>query len=87
MRGDDLLAWFLKEVYAEYYRAKSLFPSPNGSVCAMGEEYGEVCKAMLDESKQRVREEAVQLAAMAARVALEGDPTLDEYRKLRGTSD
>jgi hypothetical protein len=75
---------FLQEVLAEFLRARKLFPSPDGLICAAGEEFGEVCKAYLDESKTRVREECVQLAAMAARIALEGDPTLEGYRAKRG---
>ncbi len=75
---------FLGEVLAELRRARAKFPDPSGSICATGEEYGELCKAYLDEPRDRVRAEAVQLATMAAREALEGDPTLDAYRAKRG---
>lgn len=43
---------------------------------ALTEEVGELAKALLDESDQRVYEEAVQVAVMALRVATEGDPSL-----------
>lgn len=71
---------FLAEVAAEVGRARTKFPSPAGSMVALMEEVGELARAMLDEPAARVRAEAVQVAAMAMRVAEEGDPTLDALR-------
>lgn len=68
----------------ELTRARAKFPSPAGSLAALTEEVGELAKAMLDEPRHRVCEEAIQVAVMAIRVATEGDPTLDEIRKKRG---
>ena len=51
---------------------------------ALVEEVGEVARALLDESRACVFAEAVQVAAMACRVAVEGDPTLNDRRALRG---
>lgn len=71
---------FLDAVWLELGKARRKFPSPEASVVAAMEEAGEVAKAMLDESKERVYAECVQLAALALRIAVEGDPTLDAYR-------
>ena len=73
---------FLVDVEAELRRAIANFPQPNPTLAAATEEMGEVAKAMLHirEGKAHswwdVYEEAVQLAAMAARIAIEGDPTI-----------
>lgn len=50
---------------------------------ALTEEVGELAKALLDEGWSRVQAEAIQVACMAARVAIEGDPTLIKYRAKR----
>ncbi len=75
----------LTEIAEELARAKKLFPSSDGVMTALTEEVGELAKALLDEPWDRVRVEAVQVAAMAIRVALEGDPTLDGIRATRET--
>ncbi len=78
---------FLCEVEDEVIHAKSEparieFPQPNPTLAALTEEVGELAKALLHirEGKasdwQRVYDEAMQVAAMACRVALEGDPTV-----------
>ena len=78
---------FLDEVVDEVDRARAKFFSSDGCMTALTEEVGELAKAMLDESQSRIREEAVQVAAMALRVAIEGDATLSEYRARRGIKD
>ena len=50
---------------------------------ALTEEVGELAKAIMDEGSHRVWKEAVQVAAMALRVAVEGDPSLDKLREIR----
>lgn len=74
---------FLTAVQLEALRAQTLFPNPAGLLTALVEEVGEVAKAMLDESMDRVRKECIQVAAMALRLATEGDPTLDAVRAAR----
>ena len=70
----------LMAVHAEVGRARGLFPRPDGLLAALVEEVGEVARALLSESDQRVREECIQVAAMAIRLAEEGDPTLAALR-------
>lgn len=72
---------FLADVNHEVYRAREKFPSSNCSLVALMEEVGELAQACLKVaagkwSSGRIREEAVQVAAMAVRVATEGDPSL-----------
>jgi hypothetical protein len=47
---------------------------------AFAEEAGEVVKAVMGEPWENVYNEAVQAAAMACRLAVEGDPLQNEYR-------
>lgn len=72
------------EIWGELMKARMKFPDPICSMTALTEEVGELAKAMLDESPERIRKEAVQVAVMAIRVALEGDPSINEYRARRG---
>lgn len=74
-------------IQAELARARRKFPSSEGSLAALTEEVGELAKAVLDESRDRIIAEAVQVAAMAIRVAIEGDPTLYPTRHRRGVAD
>ena len=78
---------FLTDVAREVERARKKFPSPEAVLTALTEEVGELSKAYLDEPQPRVYAEAIQVAAMALRVALEGDPTLTETRRKRGAED
>jgi hypothetical protein len=75
---------FLSDVRAELIRARAKFPGDRIMGLALAEEFGELAKAMLDESAARVRKEAVQTAVMAARVALDGDGSVREWREHRG---
>jgi hypothetical protein len=81
---DSRVDAFLNEVRHEIMRARRLFPGDRIRGLAFGEEVGELFKAMLDESSSRVRKEAVQTAAMAARIALEGDGSVREWREEKG---
>lgn len=80
----DPLGDFLREVYDEAHRAAALFPGDTLRTLAFSEEAGELVKAVLDESPERVRREAVQTAAMAARIVLDGDGSVVEWRKAKG---
>ena len=75
---------FLKEIDAEYTNATTKFPSSTLSTIALMEEVGELATALLDEPLENVRKEAVQVAVMAIRIAVEGDDTVNAYRKLNG---
>jgi len=73
---------FLSKVEQEIVRARKKFPGANANMTALTEEVGELAKALLSEPTNRIMAEAVQVACMAARVALEGDPTLHSYRAI-----
>lgn len=77
-------AVFLVAVWQEIERARLLFPEPNGTMAALAEETGELAKAMLGQSFEKVGKEAIQVACVAARIATEGDPTLDATRRANG---
>lgn len=78
---------FLRDVYREVQRARKKFPAPNLNFAALGEEFGEVSRALMSESSERVYAECVQVAAMAMRVALEGDISFDTYRAEKGLDE
>ena len=78
---------FLEQVLAEVESARARFPNPYGVMTALVEEVGETAKALMDEPWQRVRAEAIQVAAMALRIATEGDPSLRPLRIVRGNTD
>jgi hypothetical protein len=71
---------FLTRVIDEARRARRKFPAPNTTFAATVEEMGEVGTALMDlqkgrDTREHFVEECVQLAAMALRMAVEGDPT------------
>jgi hypothetical protein len=79
-----------EEVIQELYRATIKFPTwptdPLHAVAVLGEEYGELTKAMVQliyephkTSLAEVREEAIQTAAMALRLVM----SLDRYEYRR----
>lgn len=74
---------FLADVRVEIVRARTKFPGDNLTTIALMEEVGEVAKAVLDETPERVRKEAVQVACMAARLVLDGDSSTTAYRAAR----
>lgn len=75
---------FVAHVLQEFARATCKFPDPYGTVLALTEEVGELAKALADEPAKNVWAEAVQVAAMAMRIAVEGDPSINIIRKARG---
>lgn len=81
---DPAVEAFLGEVRAELMRARLLFPGDRIMTIALAEEFGELCKAILDEPAANVRKEAIQTAVMAARVVLDGDGSVNEWRQERG---
>lgn len=82
--ADDAELKLSLEISAELRRARAKFPGPDATLAALMEEVGEVAKATVDESRERVRKEAVQVAVMAIRLILDGDATLDEFRRSKG---
>lgn len=78
---------FCLEVLQEISSAREKFPSSKHSMCALTEEVGELAKALLEEPWERVRAEAVQVACMAMRVALDGDASLVGWRVKKGLCD
>ena len=66
---------FSEEVVSEVLRAEAKFRYPNPNLAALMEEVGELARAMLEKKPDsHIWQEAVQVAAMAARCAIEGDP-------------
>lgn len=82
--SDPLVEAFLDEVRQELMRARRLFPGDRIMGLAFTEEAGELVKAMLDEPSANVRKEAVQVATMAARIVLDGDSSVVEWRRGKG---
>jgi hypothetical protein len=74
---------FLALVRSEALRARKLFPGSEGLHAAFAEESGEVANALLDHVWPMVAAECIQTGAMAARLAIEGDPLLDPLRARR----
>lgn len=66
---------FIQDLRRELQSARKKFPSSDAVLAALTEEVGELAKAHMEEWN-RVIKEAVQVAAMAIRVAVEGDATL-----------
>ena len=82
---DDI---FVQNVINEVLFARKKFPSSNLALAALTEEVGELAQAMLKERatrgmtenrvwKNNIWLEAVQVAAMAQRIAVEGDSSFD----------
>lgn len=84
---------FLKEVVAEIAEAREKFPKPDLLFPALIEEVGELSQALLEVQRGGVDKrtgkpytsadvfnEAVQVAAMAARLVAEGDPSYPQYK-------
>jgi excisionase family DNA binding protein len=78
-----MIVAMLQEIQTELERSRGMSPNPSGCLAALVEVVGTLAKALLDEPRDRVREEAVQLAALAIRVGEEGDPALDTVRLAR----
>ncbi len=77
------LNMFVDRVVREVARARLLY-DPEGVMNALTEEVGELAAAYVDEPRERIVKEAIQVCAMAIRSALEGDPLLDQMRQKRG---
>lgn len=74
----------LGDICAELIRARRKFPGKNVTLAALVEEVGELAKATFEESADRVRKEAVQVAVMAMRMILDGDHCYEPWRAEKG---
>lgn len=72
------------EILAELTRARTKFPGKNVTFAALVEEVGELATATFEESADRVRKEAVQVAVMAMRMILDGDDCYEPWRAEKG---
>jgi hypothetical protein len=70
-------------VREEALSALEQYSSPDGLMCALTEEVGELARAMMSEPRENILAEAVQVASLAIRIAIEGDPTLNGIRAKR----
>lgn len=82
--ASDPVGEFLAKVRNELAHARDKFPLSRLTTIALGEEVGELCKAILDEPAGGVTAEAVQVAALAARLVLDGDRSVDDHRARKG---
>lgn len=70
---------WLPELLAELARARAKFPGNRFLLAALAEETGEVSRALLQQlSKEKLRQEAIQVACVAIRIYEEGDATFDD---------
>lgn len=81
LSSDDYVRHIVSEIVDELESARKKFPENNVMLAVLMEEVGELATAMFSESADRVRAEAIQVAAMAIRVALDGDSSFDSYRE------
>jgi len=81
MKPDSKLSTALYDLQTEVRRARKKFPANDVLMVALTEEVGELARALLEESPERIYEEAIQVACVAIRIATEGDCTVDEWRK------
>ena len=74
----------VKEITNELKRVRTKFPGKNVTFAALVEEVGELATATFEESSDRVRKEAVQVAVMAMRMVLDGDHVFEQWRESKG---
>lgn len=68
----------MQALAAEIVRARTKFPGNRFLYTALAEEFGELAKAILQkEGRERIMEEALQVACVAMRLYEEGDPAYD----------
>jgi hypothetical protein len=72
------------DILEELERARAKFPGKNVTFAALVEEVGELATAVFEESADRVRKEAIQVAVMAMRMILDGDHCYEPWRAEKG---
>lgn len=84
MRTQDITSedvrLILDEIDQELEIMLQNYPSPIANMAALTSRVGDLSSVMSKEPAHWVREEAIKVAVMAIRVALEGDPYCDLYR-------
>jgi hypothetical protein len=71
---------FPEDVATELHAARIKWPRNAHLFAALTEEVGEVARALLDaEPKENLRSECIQVAALAQRIAEEGDGRFDGW--------
>ena len=73
----------INQLVEEIEAARKKFPGNDLLSMALVEEVGELAKAMLDEPRENVYREAIQVACVAIRIATESDASIDVYRRAR----
>ncbi len=95
----DNLGYLINDIREELIHARDKFPAPNPCLAALMEEVGELSQALLQQTEmvkkgltfdgvndlvQPIRKEAIQVAVMAIRIVLDGDPQFvyvgEDYR-------
>lgn len=71
----------LKAIKLELQHARQKFPGDNATFAALVEEVGEVGTAIMEQSRDEVKDECVQVAVMAIRLILDGDCTMNAWRE------
>jgi NTP pyrophosphatase (non-canonical NTP hydrolase) len=74
----------LLKIKNELKSARTKFPGDRVTMIALVEEVGELAKALMDEPSSNIEKEAIQVAVMAIRVALDGDSSVRDLRKSKG---
>lgn len=79
---NDNIVRMVQDIDEEVSHARKKFPTNRHQLTALTEEVGELSQAMLEQhhgkkTAQDVYSEAVQVACMAMRVAIEGDADFD----------
>lgn len=75
VRKSKRVETFFEHAHDEALRAMKKFPYPNPSLAALMEEVGELAQALLEKQEPYlIYAEAKQVAAVACRIAIEGDP-------------
>jgi hypothetical protein len=74
----------IEDIVTELVNARTKFPGENVTFAALIEEVGELATATFGETRERVYQEAVQVAVMAMRMVLDGDHTFDDWRSNHG---
>lgn len=72
-----------RKIKDELKNARTKFPGDSVTMIALVEEVGELAKALMDEPSINIEKEAIQVAVMAIRVAIDGDSSINELRARR----
>jgi hypothetical protein len=89
MDDEEMRIRFVRDVAAEYNGAMAKFPSNRCNVAALMEEVGELAQALLQYefepakygvTSANIYAEAVQVAAMAMKIALHGSSEFPSYQ-------